>query len=114
MANQRLTPAASQRPGNLSRSPFVSLFEEAPLLRTCLPAASLCSSTIQPHPCVGLNDLHPTMDDIKVIMGQKARKLPRVAFDTVHNSGQQAKVARPDTLVQKQTGDGSLGVGGNT
>jgi hypothetical protein len=32
----------------------------------------------------------------------------------VHNSGQQAKVARPDTLVQKQTGDGSLGVGGNT
>jgi hypothetical protein len=37
-----------------------------------------------------------------------------VAYDTVHNAARQAKVARLDTLVQKQTGDGSLGVGDNT
>jgi hypothetical protein len=84
-----------------------------------LPAG--CVSMFFDHPIssfagrlTGLNELHPTMDDIKVNLGQTARRSPRVAYDTVHNAARQAKVARLDTLVQKQTGDGSLGVGDNT
>jgi hypothetical protein len=60
---------------------------------------------------IGLNELHPTMDDIEVTMSQKARKLPRVAYDTVRNAARQFKAGRLNTVVRNKMGDGSLGVG---
>lgn len=51
------------------------------------------------------------MDDIEVTMSQKARKLPRVAYDTVRNAARQFKAGRLNTVVRNKMGDGSLGVG---
>jgi hypothetical protein len=50
-----------------------------------------CVSMFFDHPIssfagrlIGLNELHPTTDDIEVMMGQRARKPPRVAYYVVH------------------------------